>query len=137
LVGRLRRKIEQEPRQPRLILTVPGVGYRFAAKPHGISLRNEVTATVTADAASITRLTAPRLSIVVMPFINLSNDSAQEYLADGISDDLTTDLSRIHGSFVISRSTAFTYKGKPVDATSLACAMYWKEASGDRGTRFA
>jgi adenylate cyclase len=59
---------------------------------------------------------APRLSIVVLPFANLSNDPEQEYFADGISDDLTTDLSRIQGSLVIARNTAFTFKGKPVDA---------------------
>jgi TolB-like protein/tetratricopeptide (TPR) repeat protein len=59
---------------------------------------------------------APRLSIVVLPFSNLSNDPDQEYFADGITDDLTTDLSRISGSFVIARNTAFTYKGKPIDA---------------------
>jgi adenylate cyclase len=59
--------------------------------------------------------TAPRLSIVVLPFANLSNDPDQEYFADGITDDLTTDLSRISGSFVIARNTAFTYKGKSVD----------------------
>jgi adenylate cyclase len=58
---------------------------------------------------------APRLSVVVLPFQNLSNDPAQEYFADGITDDLTTDLSRISGSFVIARNTAFTYKGKSVD----------------------
>ncbi len=58
---------------------------------------------------------APRLSIVVLPFSNLSNDPDQEYFADGITDDLTTDLSRISGSFVIARTTAFTYKGKPID----------------------
>jgi len=58
----------------------------------------------------------PRLSIVVLPVQNLSNDPDQEYFADGITDDLTTDLSRISGSFVIARNTAFTYKGKPVDA---------------------
>src|SRR6266702_1180106 len=52
---------------------------------------------------------APRLSIVVLPFANVSNDPEQEYFADGITDDLTTDLSRISGSFVIARSTAFTY----------------------------
>ncbi len=63
----------------------------------------------------ITLSTAPRLSIVVLPFVNLSNDPEQEYFADGIADDLTTDLSRISGSFVIARTTAFTYKGKPVD----------------------
>jgi adenylate cyclase len=70
----------------------------------------------TADASKpITSSTAPRLSIVVLPFVNLSNDPEQEYFADGITDDLTTDLSRISGSFVIARNTAFTYKGKPVD----------------------
>jgi TolB-like protein/class 3 adenylate cyclase/Tfp pilus assembly protein PilF len=63
--------------------------------------------------------TAPSLSIVVLPFLNLSNDPEQEYFADGITDDLTTDLSRISGSFVIARNTAFTYKGKPVDAKQI------------------
>jgi TolB-like protein/Tfp pilus assembly protein PilF len=58
---------------------------------------------------------APRLSIVVLPFTNLSNDPEQEYFADSITDDVTTDLSRIDGSFVIACSTASTYKGKSVD----------------------
>ena len=62
---------------------------------------------------------APRLSIVVLPFKNLSNDPDQEYFADGITDDLTTDLSRISGSFVIARTTAFTYKGKPIDVKQI------------------
>ncbi len=57
--------------------------------------------------------------MVVLPFANLSNDPDQEYFADGITDDLTTDLSRISGSFVIARNTAFTYKGKPVDVKQL------------------
>jgi len=62
---------------------------------------------------------APRLSIVVLPFTNLSNEPDQEYFADGINDDLTSDLSRIAGSFVIARTTAFTYKGKPVDVRQI------------------
>ena len=62
---------------------------------------------------------APRLSLVVLPFANLSNDPEQEYFADGITDDLTTDLSRIKGSLVIARNTAFSYKGKPVDAKQI------------------
>jgi len=62
---------------------------------------------------------APRLSIVVLPFANLSNDPDQEYFADSITDDLTTDLSRISGSFVIARNTAFSYKGKSVDAKQI------------------
>jgi TolB-like protein/class 3 adenylate cyclase/Tfp pilus assembly protein PilF len=61
----------------------------------------------------------PRLSIVVLPFTNLSGDPSQDYLADGITEDLTSDLSRLAGSFVISRNTAFTYKGKAVDVRQL------------------
>jgi TolB-like protein/class 3 adenylate cyclase/Tfp pilus assembly protein PilF len=61
----------------------------------------------------------PRLSFVVLPFENLSRDPDQEYFADGITDDLTTDLSRISGSFVIARNTAFTYKGKAVDVKQI------------------
>jgi adenylate cyclase len=63
--------------------------------------------------------TAARLSIVVLPFANRSGDPAQDYLADVITDELTTALSRIHGSFVIARSTAFTYKGKAVDVKQI------------------
>ena len=59
---------------------------------------------------------APRLSIVVLPFANLSGKREQQYFADGITDDLTTDLSRVANMFVISRNTAFTYRNKPVDA---------------------
>src|SRR5215470_11335919 len=57
----------------------------------------------------------PRLSIVVLPFANLSSDPEQQYFADGITEDLTTDLSRIVGMVVISRTTAFTYRNKPID----------------------
>ena len=62
---------------------------------------------------------APRLSIVVLPFENLCGDKEQDYFADGITDDLTTDLSHLPDSFVIARNTAFTYKGKPVDAKQI------------------
>ncbi len=69
--------------------------------------------------SAVTNVSAPRLSMVVLPFTNLSNDPDQEYFADGITDDLTTDLSRIEGSVVIARNTAFTYKGKAVDAKKI------------------
>jgi TolB-like protein len=62
---------------------------------------------------------AAHLSIVVLPFTNLSNDPAQDYFADGVTENLTTDLSRIRGSFVIARNTAFTFKGKSVDAKEI------------------
>jgi TolB-like protein/class 3 adenylate cyclase len=60
-------------------------------------------------------LSPPHLSIVVLPFANLSGDPDQDYFVDGVTESLTTDLSRISGSFVIGRHTAFTYKGKAVD----------------------
>ena len=62
---------------------------------------------------------APRLSIVVLPFANLGSDAEQQTFADGITDDLTTDLSRIGGMFVISRKTAFNYKGRAVGARQI------------------
>ena len=69
------------------------------------------------------RLTKPaqaaHLSIVVLPFANLSGDPAQEYFADGVTENLTTDLSRIRDSFVIARNTAFTFKGKSIDAKEI------------------
>jgi TolB-like protein/class 3 adenylate cyclase/Tfp pilus assembly protein PilF len=77
------------------------------------------SATVAATATSITQPTAPRLSIIVLPFSNLSNDLEQQYLADGITEDLTTNLSRIAHMFVISRNTAFTYKDKPINTRQI------------------
>jgi adenylate cyclase len=62
---------------------------------------------------------AARLSIVVLPFANLSNDPAQDYFADGVTENLTTELSRIRNSFVIARNTAFTFKGKNLDARAI------------------
>jgi adenylate cyclase len=70
----------------------------------------------------------PRLSIIVLPFENLSHDPDQDYFADAITEDLTTDLSRIAGSFVIARNTAFTYKGIAVDV---------KQLGRDLGVRYA
>jgi len=62
---------------------------------------------------------AAHLSIVVLPFTNLSGDPSQDYFADGITENLTTDLSRIRDSFVIARNTAFTFKGKNADARQI------------------
>jgi TolB-like protein/DNA-binding winged helix-turn-helix (wHTH) protein len=61
----------------------------------------------------------PRLSIVVLPFANLSNDPSQQYFADGITEDLTTDLSRLSHMMVISRASAFTYKDRSVNAKQI------------------
>jgi TolB-like protein/DNA-binding winged helix-turn-helix (wHTH) protein len=159
MVGRLRKKVEPDPKQPSVIQTVPGEGYRFTAP---LSPRKRAAEAVAATTGASPRDTAippppaiprtwralwpvlaaavalcliaaaaaiqwrpvpqesgPRLSIVVLPCENMSGDKEQDYFADGITDDLTTDLSHLQDSFVISRGTAFTYKGKPVDAKEI------------------
>ena len=78
----------------------------------------------------------PRLSIVVLPFANLSGDLKQDYFVDGVTESLTTDLSRISGSFVIGRHTAFTYKSKAVDLKQIGRDLnvrYVLEGSVQRG----
>ncbi len=164
MVGRLRKKVEPDPKQPTVIQTVPGEGYRFntplhprkpapvpsaspdaspstaAPAPAAAAWRVRWTAAVAATlvatlfvvgaygwrsglasrfmgaVAEDKLAAAPRLSIVVLPFENMSGDKEQDYFADGITDDLTTDLSHLQDSFVISRGTAFAYRDKPVDA---------------------
>jgi TolB-like protein len=79
---------------------------------------------------------APRLSIVVLPFANIGGDTEQEYFVDGVTESLTTDLSRISGAFVIARNTAFTFKGKAVDVKKLGRELnvrYVLEGSVQRG----
>ena len=101
LVGRLRRKIETDPKAPRLIVTVPGVGYKFA------------TRAAPAPLAPVAE--ADRPSLAVLPFANLSGDPEQDYFADGIVEELTNALSRVRWFFVIARNSSFTYKGRAVD----------------------
>jgi len=62
---------------------------------------------------------APHVSIVVLPFANMGGDPEQDYFVDGVTESLTTDLSRVNGAFVIARNTAFTFKGRPVDVKKL------------------
>jgi TolB-like protein/Tfp pilus assembly protein PilF len=79
---------------------------------------------------------APHLSIVVLPFANLGGDPEQEYFVDGVTESLTTDLSRISGAFVIARNTAFTFKGKPIDVRRLGRELnvrYVLEGAVQRG----
>ena len=85
----------------------PVRAYAVKSGPAGRTPEQRVSATE--------RSGPPRLSIVVLPFTNIGVDPEQEYFVDGVTESLTTDLSRISGSFVIGRNTAFTYKGKHVD----------------------
>ncbi len=122
----------------RLIKTLPRKGFRFigtvreaeepAVEPVGTALHGGAT---NAPAAL-----APRLSIVVVPFANLSGDPEQDYFVDAVTESLTTDLSRINGAFVIAHSTALTFKGKAVDVTKLGRELnvrYVLEGSVQRG----
>jgi TolB-like protein len=97
------------------IQTVSGHGYRFIAP-----VRQPVPTAETAVPIILYEARPrPHLSIVVLPFANLSDDREQQYFADGITGDLTTDLSRLADMFVISRHTAFTYRDKAVDTKQI------------------
>jgi TolB-like protein len=81
-------------------------------------------------------VSAPHLSIVVLPFANIGADPEQEYFVDGVTESLTTDLSRINGAFVIARNTAFTFKGKAIDVKQIGRELnvrYVLEGSVQRG----
>lgn len=105
----------------RLIKTMPRKGFRFvgavqeAQRPTTVPLGYVAQSDDTAQRS----LSPPRLSIVVLPFVNLSSAPEQDYFVDGVTGSLTTDLSRISGSFVIGQHTAFTYKGKSVDVRQI------------------
>ena len=91
-----------------------------------------------AAAVPLAKATAgpPRLSLLVLPFANIGGDPEQDYFVDGVTESLTTDLSRIRGSFVIGRNTAFTYKGKAVDLKQVGRELnvrYALEGSVQRG----
>jgi TolB-like protein/DNA-binding winged helix-turn-helix (wHTH) protein/Tfp pilus assembly protein PilF len=145
-ISTLRRVLNQDRGQHSCIQTVPGRGYRFVApvtrvgpadppvSASGTSRRRlwgsvmaaVIGALILGAAAGNWRLPwrgaprpAPRLSIVVLPFVNLSGDPDQQYFADGITEDVTFDLSRIVNMFVISRNTAFTYRNKPVNTNQI------------------
>jgi TolB-like protein/class 3 adenylate cyclase len=82
---------------------------------YSLDVGEPVHAKPAAAAPTHRKSTPPRLSVVVLPFANIGGDAEQEHFVDGVTESLTTDLSRIRGSFVIGRNTAFTYKGKAVD----------------------
>ena len=87
-------------------------------------------------AAEPKRVGPPRLSIVVLPFANIGGDAEQEAFVDGVTESLTTDLSRLRGAFVIGRNTAFTYKGKATDLKQIGRDLnvcYVLEGSVQRG----
>ena len=144
-----------------LIRTVAGRGYQFTGEirvrseggtgaPGNVATAAEPPLTAERDRASLglpdepsiaaaSSPLRPRLSIVILPFLNLSQDPSEDYFVDGICDSLITDLSRaLRGSFVISRSTAFTYKGRQVAIRQVGQELgvrYVLEGSVLAGTR--
>jgi TolB-like protein/Flp pilus assembly protein TadD len=85
---------------------------------------------MTPGGAKASPLHAPHLSIVVLPFTNIGGDPEQNYFVDGVTESLTTDLSRINGSFVIARNTAFAYKGKNVEVKQIGRELNVRYALG-------
>jgi adenylate cyclase len=118
-ISALRRILDRGRAEGSCIQTIARRGYRFAAAVTRVAAAASEGTTAIPHGAS----PPPRLSIVVLPFTNLSSDPEQEYFADGITDDLTTDLSRIAGSFVIACSTAFSYKSKSIDVRQIGCEL--------------
>ncbi|MGY3287948.1 TolB-like protein [Bradyrhizobium sp. LM3.6] len=135
-IGDVRRALGHD----RLALrTLPRRGYMLAISGNLIA-RPDLSIVATPDRSDLgdpsTPPAMPRLSIVVLPFANLGGDAEQEYFADGVTDSLTTDLSRIGGAFVIGRNTAFTFKGKAVDVREIGRELnvrYVLEGSLQRG----
>ena len=137
LIGRLRRKIEPNAKPPRVIVTVPGEGYKFAAAIKAEALK-PISDSVAPNPTGLppNKQEPPRLSIVVLPFANLSGDAEQEHFVDGVTELITTDLSRMHGVFVIARNTAFTYKGRSINVRIIGRELdvrYVLEGSVQRG----
>jgi TolB-like protein len=97
------------------IQTVSGRGYRFVGP---VTRRNGDARSAISETPQSKQL-PPRPSIVVLPFTDLSEDRTRQYFVDALTEDLTADLSRIEGMFVISRNTAFTYRDKPVSTTQI------------------
>ena len=142
-ISALRAILDNEQSGQSCIQTVAGRGYRFITPvtrcAASRSTPAEIVEPTRADSASSSEGAGPfRLSIVVLPFANLGGDPEQEYFADGVTDSLTTDLSRIRGAFVIGRSTAFIYKDKAADVRQIGRELnvrYVVEGSVQRGEK--
>ena len=122
----------------RLLKTLPRKGFRFVGSVQEAQQPMD-TPNVWVDYSANTApapVSPPHLSIVVLPFANLSGDVEHDYFVDGLTENLTTDLSRIRGSFVIGRHTAYTYKGKAGDLKQIGRELnvrYVLEGSVQRG----
>lgn len=133
-INAARKAIGDSGDEQRLIRTFPRKGVRFIGTVRETA--GSAGATVSGGSPQPGFAVPDKPSLVVLPFTNLSPNPEQEYFADGVTESLTTDLSRIAGSFVIGRNTAFTFKGKAVDARQIGRNLnvrYVLEGSVQRG----
>ena len=119
-IAKLRKAFDDDPQHPRIIETIPKVGYRLIGEVGHFSTETAETASAAWPATEIDLSLPDKPSIAVLPFGNMSGDAEQEYFADGVTEDVITELSRFHSLFVIARNSTFTYKGKAVDVRSVA-----------------
>ena len=117
-IQELRRALKDDARRPRYIETLHRRGYRFVGKLSEVPSPAANDFGVDNQARALPLPNRP--SIAVLPFANMSEDPDQEHFADGISEDLITDLSRIHWLFVIARNSTFVYKKRAVDVKQVA-----------------
>ncbi len=118
---KLRKALGDKAREPRIIETIAKSGYRLIAEVNPPSEEPSKQTTGPSNASENAQHHAPpaKPSIAVLPFDNMSGDAEQEYFSDGISEDITTDLSKLSGLLVIARNSAFAYKGKPVNVAEI------------------
>ena len=121
-ISLLRRVLDDERESGSCIQTIPGRGYRFVARVIRVSdvAFDQDSSTIRTGARSMALLdpsvvVAPRLSFVVLPFINLSGNRDEDYLVDAITEDVTSDLARLPGAVVIAYQSSAAIKDKPVD----------------------
>ena len=128
-IAALRRVLDQDRANGSCIQTVPRRGYRFVTPVARVDTDERSAIQSLSDR---NERSPPRLSIVVLPFVNLSDDSDQQYFADGITEDVTTDLSRLANMFVISCNTAFTYRNRHIHTKRIGhelCVRYVLEGA--------
>ena len=114
-INSVRRAVGDDGKRQAVIKTFPRRGFRFVA---------EVTEKKESDLQPVqSALPTGKPSIAVLPFSNLSGDSAQEHFSDGITDDIITALSRVRGFFVIARNSSFYYKGQSPDVRTIATEL--------------
>jgi TolB-like protein len=119
-ISTLRKALGEAPREHRFIVTVPGRGYRFVADvktPFVEAIPRQQRAS---SAASTLNNGAPRTSVAVLPFANLTGDPAKEYLSDGMAEELICTLSRTRGLKVPARTSSFGYKNRNIDIRQIA-----------------